>query len=370
MSNFYVNYLNYIMENFIKILLKCLSNLYGLIITIRNIFFENGWIKSKKFDIPTICVGNIAVGGTGKTPHIEYLIRLLQDRYKTAILSRGYKRKTKGYILADLTSTARTIGDEPFQYLHKFKKNMVCVDENRCEAIEFMMQLPENKKPEVVLLDDAYQHRYVESGIKILLTEYHNLFCDDNLMPLGRLREPAKEKRRANIVIVTKCPNNLSPINFRIISDKLLLKPNQNLFFTTIDYDNPYKIWDYSTIELELLSQCKHIILITGIASPKSIICELQKYCNDILCMTFRDHHDFSKKDIEKINETFAKIEKDNSIIITTEKDASRLRFCEGLSKSVIYNLYALPIKVRFIKDEQKFNNIIYNYVECNRRSL
>ncbi len=197
-------------EHFFKIhkWLYPVSWLYGAVVIIRNKLFDWGLFRSKSFDVPVICVGNLSVGGTGKTPHTEYLIKLLHDKYQVAVLSRGYKRRTQGYVLATPQSTARTIGDEPYQMYTKFPSVTLAVDENRCHGIEKLLAL---KKPavDVVLLDDAFQHRYVKPGLSILLTDYHRLFCDDALLPAGRLREPVSGKNRAQIIIVTKCPQDI-----------------------------------------------------------------------------------------------------------------------------------------------------------------
>ena len=226
-------------EHFIKIhkWLYPVSWIYGAVVVMRNKLFDWGIFRSKSFDVPVICFGNLAVGGTGKTPHTEYLIKLLHDKYQVAVLSRGYKRRTKGYVLATPQCTAKTIGDEPYQMYTKFSSVTLAVDEKRCHGIEKLLKLKE-PSTDVILLDDAFQHRHVKAGLNILLTDYHRLFCDDTLLPAGRLREPVSGKNRAQIVIVTKCPQDIKPIDYNIITKRLNLYPYQQLFFSSFRYGN------------------------------------------------------------------------------------------------------------------------------------
>jgi len=260
-----------------------ISFLYGIGVSLRNKLFDWKFLQSKSFDIPIICVGNIAVGGTGKTPHTEYLIRFLQDRYQVAVLSRGYKRHTKGYILADSESSARTIGDEPYQIKKKFPAITVAVDEKRVRGVENLLKL-NTPKVEVVLLDDAFQHRYIEAGMNIILTDYHRLFCDDALLPAGRLREPDKAKNRAQIVIVTKCPADIKPIDYNIIAKRLDLFPYQKLFFSSFLYGNLIPVFPESgntPRKLNSLKKSENILLVTGIASPVVMKEEIEKYVSN-----------------------------------------------------------------------------------------
>ena len=220
-----------------------LSWIYGLAVGVRNKLFDFGILKQKAFDLPVISVGNITVGGSGKTPHVEYLIELLKDKVKTAVLSRGYKRHTKGYILADNNSTTEDIGDEPFQMKRKFDNIYVAVDSKRRHGIERLISDNDTKDTDVVLLDDAFQHRYVKPGINILLVDYHRLIIYDNLLPAGRLREPMSGKKRADMVIITKCPKDLKPMEFRVLTKAMDLFPYQDLYFTTIDYIRLKKVF-------------------------------------------------------------------------------------------------------------------------------
>ena len=346
--------------------LRPLSWVYGLIVRARNMMFEMGILKSRAFDVPVISVGNITVGGAGKTPHVEYLIRLLMKDYRVAVLSRGYKRKSKGFILADANSTARTIGDEPYQMKRKFKEVAVAVDKNRCHGIDMLDEC--GVKPEVVLLDDAFQHRYVKPGINILLVDYHRLIIYDEMLPAGRLREPREGKNRADIVIVTKCPKMMQPIDYRVITKAMDLYPYQRLYFTTIEYGGLEPIFNGAPLKTEELGNF-NVLLLTGIASPKQMVHDLSPQCGHLQPLTFSDHHHFDSKDGQQINETFAAME-GPKCIVTTEKDATRLEDLEGLSDEVKASIYSLPITIQFLQEQQEtFNNYITDYVRKNSRN-
>ena len=347
-----------------------LSWLYGIGVGFRNQLFNIGLLKQHDYDIPIISVGNITVGGAGKTPHVEYLIRLLKDKVKVAVLSRGYKRKTHGYVLANDSSTVTDIGDEPYQMKQKYQDVHIAVDKKRVDGIAHITGDAETNDTDVILLDDAFQHRYVKPGINILLVDYHRLIIYDKLLPAGRLREPQSGKNRADIVIITKCPKDLKPMEFRVLTKAMNLYPYQSLYFTTIEYESltPLFAKEKSTIEKEALED-KHVMLITGIASPKQIIIDLKPHVKEMTTLAFSDHHLFKSKDIMKINETFNAI-KGEKIIVTTEKDATRLEQLEGLSEEVKQNLYILPIKVKFmINQEEEFNDKIIDYVRKNSRN-
>ena len=350
-----------------------LSWFYGLGVGFRNLLFEMGILKSRSFDVPVISVGNITVGGTGKTPHVEYLIRLLKNKVHVAVLSRGYKRKSKGFVLSDKNTPMRMIGDEPYQIKQKFPDITVAVDKKRTRGITKLTEEGDGKKIGVVLLDDAFQHRYVKPGINILLVDYHRLVIYDRLLPAGRLREPVKAKDRADIVIVTKCPKDLKPMEFRVITKAMKLYPYQQLFFSTHDYDAPKAVYpDLAGVDklsgLDAISS-KNILLLTGIASPEQLMHDLQELKLQITPMTFGDHHNFKRKDIEAINETFAQMQ-EPKMILTTEKDATRLTVAEGLSDEVKKNLYMLPMRIVIMQDqEEEFNNKILGYVHKNSRN-
>ena len=360
--------------DFIKIndALLPLSWLYGSAVKVRNFCFDVGILKSRAFHMPVIAVGNITVGGTGKTPHVEYLIRLLQKQFKVAMLSRGYKRKRKGFIVADSSTTARDIGDEPYQVKQKFPLVTVAVDKKRVHGIE---QLSTNDALlDVVLLDDAFQHRYVKPGINILLVDYHRLIIYDKLLPAGRLREPLNGKNRADIVIVTKCPKDLKPMEFRVIMKAMNLYPYQHLFFTTLCYEQLQPVFPGIARQEEspLTTSLKgrNVLLLTGIASPRQLLEDLTPLASSITPLTYPDHHSFRQKDIERINSTFAAMAAPR-IIVTTEKDAARLAGSNGLSDDVRSHLYTLPVRIRFMQPEQeeKFNEIITGYVLKNSRN-
>ena len=347
------------------------SWLYGLAVIIRNELFELNILKTRRFDIPVISVGNITVGGSGKTPHVEYLIRLLKDKMKVAVLSRGYKRKSRGYVLAGNNTPMREIGDEPYQMKIKFPDIRVAVDKKRCEGIDRLTTDEETKDTDVILLDDAFQHRYVQPGINILLVDYHRLIIYDKLLPAGRLREPLSGKHRADIVIITKCPDTLNPIDYRVLSKAMELYPFQQLYFTKLEYCPLEPIFDKGlSIPLTEI-RGKNVLLLTGIASPRQLETDINAYTgnNALTMLSFPDHHSFTQKDIRRINEAFAGMEAPR-MIITTEKDQARLMGIETLSDDVKDNIYALPIKVRFMLDkEETFNKKIISYVRKNSRN-
>jgi tetraacyldisaccharide 4'-kinase len=326
--------------------------LYGFITGIRNFLFDFGILKSYTFELPIIAVGNLSVGGTGKTPQIEYLIRLLSEGYNVATLSRGYKRKSEGFLLADATSNAEVLGDEPFQFYTKFKNIQVAVDANRKNGIEQL--LLQKLRPEVILLDDAYQHRKVKAGFYVLLTSYGELYCDDFMLPTGNLRESRSGAKRANVIIVTKCPSNLSLAEQNSIKNRLRIAGNQELYFTNIEYDE----FIYSEKEVRKVKDIASTdkLLLAGIANPASFFTYLQT-ANDV-CMDFPDHHHFSEKDILDIRNKSR-----NKIIITTEKDYVRL-----LGRIPADQLFYLPIKSQFLIGDEQFRKTIMNYVGTSTR--
>ena len=339
--------------NLLRKILFPFAVLYGLITSIRNFLFDKGVLKSYSFDLPIIAVGNLSVGGTGKTPQIEYLIRLLSDKYKVATLSRGYKRESEGFILAQANTTAKILGDEPFQFFEKFKNIQVAVDANRKNGIEQL--LSQNSKPEVILLDDAFQHRKVKAGFYILLTSYRDLFSDDFILPTGNLRECRSGAKRANVVIVTKCPNTLSAEKQNEIRNKLKLASNQELYFTFIAYDN-FVFGENQKININEIKESSKL-LVAGIAKPEPFFDYLQN-TNDV-CLSFPDHHHFSENDILDIKKKSI-----NRIIITTEKDYVRLQ-----GRLPAEQLFYLPIKSQFLEDEDSFRKKILNYVGTSSRN-
>jgi tetraacyldisaccharide 4'-kinase len=326
--------------------------LYDFVTRIRNLFFDTGIFKQTSFKIPVIIVGNLSAGGTGKTPQIEYLIRLLKDNLKTAVLSRGYKRKTEGFVLLNKNHSAEDVGDEPLQYFKKFKNIHVAVDANRVEGITNLIS---KNKPEVVLLDDAFQHRKVKGSLSILLTKYSDLFVDDFLLPTGNLRESSRGADRANVILVTKCPENLS----RKEQDSLKLKLgkfNKKVFFTSISYaDNILGSKEILTSELINFE----VLLITGIANPKPLTNYLKSLNVNFQHLEYADHHHFSDEEINEIRQKFHKMSS-SKIILTTEKDYVRLMY-------KIDELYYLPIETSFLnKENLAFNTVIKNHLNEN----
>ncbi|MFA9191856.1 tetraacyldisaccharide 4'-kinase [Flavobacterium sp. FZUC8N2.13] len=343
--------------NLLRKILFPFAMLYGLITAIRNFLFDKGILKSYSFDVPVIAVGNLSVGGTGKTPQIEYLIRLLSPKYKVATLSRGYKRQSEGFVLADASSNAAILGDEPFQFYQKFPNIQVAVDANRKNGIEQL--LSQSQKPEVVLLDDAFQHRKVKAGFYILLTSYGDLYSDDFMLPTGNLRESRSGAKRANLIIVTKCPVDLSIEEQNRIKRLLLCRNdkgiNQELYFSCIAYDDSIYS-ENSKIKITEI-QDENKLLLAGIAKPEPFFSYLKN--PDDVCLTFPDHHHFSENDIREII-----IKAQDSIIITTEKDYVRLK-----GSLPDEQLFYLPIQSSFLSDSENFDKTILNYVGTSTRN-
>ena len=335
---------------FLRFLLFPFALIYDLITKVRNLFFEVGFLKQTSFNLPIIVVGNLSVGGTGKTPQIEYLIRLLKVGFKTAVLSRGYNRKTSGFMMLNDTHSAEDVGDEPLQYFKKFKDIDVAVDANRVQGIS---KLITEASPDLVLLDDAFQHRKVKGSFYILLTKYNDLFTDDFLLPTGNLRESKAGAKRADIILVTKCPIDLSESSKNKIRNKLK-KYNTNVFFTTISYD--VKTSGNKSILVDDLKDFE-VLLITGIANPKPLLSFLKERNVIYKHLKFSDHHNFTDKEIEKIKKEFSGLNAAKKLILTTEKDYVRL-------ESSIENLSFLGIQTSFIEEQKLFNSIIKSHIK------
>ncbi len=345
-----------------------ISIIYGIIISIRNFCYENNIFKSKEFDIPIISIGNISVGGTGKTPHTEFLIRMLQDEFSIAVLSRGYKRKTKGFRLIEKTDTHFEAGDEPLQIKQKFPNTVVAVSESRTKGVEQLRELfPELN---LIILDDAFQHRKITPGLSILLNNYNHPIAEDHLLPLGYLREYRSSSHRAHIVIYSKCPPDLKPIERRIMSKEIDIRPYQHLFFSTLDYQNLSPVFDTSIeMPLEKMKDL-NILAVSGIAKSKSYIDFLSSKSKSLKHIAFPDHHNFTSKDIKKIEKEFSKL-KNEKIIIATEKDAIRLKSLDLFSEEIKKYVYCIPIEVRLLSSEDEeiqFNKQILSYVRNNKR--
>ncbi len=357
-------------NNLLTLLLYPFSLLYGLAVWFRNMLFDYQLIKSREFRIPIISVGNITVGGTGKTPLIEYIIGILKKDNNVATLSRGYKRKTRKFILADRDSGVREIGDEPLQIKHKFPDVHVAVDRKRVKGIQQLMgRFPDL---DVILLDDAYQHRQVKPGLSILLIDFDHPITRDRLLPAGRLREQAYERRRANIILITKCPNRLKPIERRLIVKDLKLYPFQHLFFTKLSYGNPLPVFEDAASDIgmdEIKSSKPHILMLTGIANPRLYKKHLRSISTRITDMIFPDHHAFSEKDILRITEVFEGIDGPDRYVFTTEKDAMRLKKFTHIESSLKSRLFYIPVGIEFLNEETgNFNTQILNYVRSNKR--
>ena len=335
---------------FLRFLLFPFAIIYDVVTTIRNFFFEVGVFKQTSFKVPVIVVGNLSVGGTGKTPQIEYLIRLLKDGFKTVVLSRGYKRKTEGFVLLNDTHSAEDVGDEPLQYFKKFQNIDVAVDANRVAGIS---KLITDKSPKVILLDDAFQHRKVKGSFYILLTKYDDLFTDDFLLPTGNLRESRRGARRADVILVTKCPTNLTEASKNSIIHKLK-KYNTNVFFTTISYDE-----STSGNKSVLVDDLKNyeVLLITGIANPNPLLSFLSEKNVAFKHLKFPDHHNFTDKEIGIIKKEYADLKSSKKLILTTEKDYVRL-------ESNLNELSFLGIQTSFLAEQEVFNSIIKSHIK------
>mgnify|MGYP003575882931 FL=1 len=333
------------MKNLRKILFP-LSLIYAAITSLRNFLYDKGIKKSTAFNLPVIAVGNLSVGGTGKTPMVEYLIRLLADKHDLAVLSRGYKRKSKGFYLANDATTIEEIGDEPFQYHSKFKNIHVAVNADRVEGVNnILAALP---KTNVVLLDDAFQHRKIKAGFYIMLTAYNDLFYNDLVLPAGNLRECKSGVKRANIVLVTKCPKDLSETEMRQIKSKIAID-NHKIFFSTISYHHSVT---NNSEEIPVADLKNNFIAVAGIAKPEYFYDYLKCDRND--CLTFPDHHFFSDQDLNNILQ-----KANNRKIITTEKDYMRLQNLVPKNQ-----LYYLPIEIDFVKDSVTFDMEIEKFIE------
>lgn len=348
--------------------LKPFSWIYGAGVWLRNLLFDSGLLKMARYDRPVICVGNITVGGTGKTPHTEMLLRLLMPERRVAVLSRGYKRHSRGYHLAAVDTPMHEIGDEPWQMKQKFPEAVIAVDANRRRGITRLLNDDATRDVGVVILDDAFQHRYVHAGVNILLTDYHRLFTDDCLLPAGRLREPAKAKKRADIVIVTKCPDDMKPMDYRVVQEALDLMPFQQLFYSTFRYKPLQRLFVDATnqaSQTEQLTPDTYVLLITGIALPQQMLMDMQRFTRHITPMTFADHHDFTPRDVARIEEAFTAMQGSKRLIVTTEKDAARLRLLNYLSPIVRRHIYVLPVEVEIMQGRQaEFESLILQSIK------
>ena len=341
-----------------RYLLLPITWLYGAIIWLRNRLYDKNILKSASFNFPIICVGNLATGGTGKTPMTEYLIRLLKNNYKTATLSRGYKRKTEGFAIADENTTALEIGDEPMQFHQKFPDVSIAVGEERIVAIPQLLH--ERPDTEVIILDDAFQHRQVKAGLNIILTDHANLYTRDFILPAGDLRDVRSSSKRANIIIVTKCKADLSETEKQAIIAEIDPAPGQTIYFTTIVYGRPYHLFTKEEIEIK---PDHGILLVCGIANPRPLKEHLTRLADSYDMLRYADHHIFHSNDLKDIRQQFGKISSAQKIVLTTEKDAVRLeKFEKELSD---FPVYVIPIEHQFLFNEAAlFNDQVTGFIK------
>ncbi len=347
-------------NRFLSFIFLPISLLYGWIVSLRNIFYQKGILKRTQFDIPIICIGNLSVGGAGKTPHTEYLIRLLNPYINISTLSRGYKRKTTGFIEVQVDNLAEDVGDEPLQLKRKHPDAIITVGENRVNAVtKIMASHPETQ---TILLDDAYQHLAIKAGLYIMLTEFKYPFFEDWIMPSGRLREWKEGYERSDIIIVTKCPKDEKQVDKEYFYKKIKLLPHQKVFFTYLNYLNPYYIFNGNQ-RFQLASDID-IILICGIAKPEYLIKYLESTAGKVHVMEFDDHQDFKNFHLAQLLTAYKTFESNKKVIITTEKDAIRLQQHRDFLIKNQLPIFALPIEVFFHFDEKvTFNNYIKNYL-------
>jgi tetraacyldisaccharide 4'-kinase len=348
-------------------LLLPFSFFYWIGVTVRNRLFDFRVLRSTAFGIPVISIGNITVGGTGKTPHVEMLVRMLKNDYRIAVLSRGYKRKSSGFIMASRHSLVSDIGDEPMQIKNKFPEISVAVDSDRVHGVKKLLK--SKHRPDLVVLDDAFQHRYIRPGLSIVLVDYNRPVFDDFLLPAGNLREPWKNIRRSQIVMITKCPENLSPQEMALFTQRLGLDNEQELFFTTYSYGTPEAVFpskkrkDVPTFK-QLRKSHAGILLVSGIANPQPVLQFLQNMVKVHETMFFADHHEFTSFDIHNISLRFHSIPVNQKYIIVTEKDAVKLRELdvdEQLKKVFLY----VPVEVQFLtRGEKPFYKRIDRYIK------
>lgn len=356
--------------SYLKYLLLPVSVIYGMIVWIRNWCYDLKIFKTRSCDIPVIVVGNITVGGTGKTPHVEYLVELLRKSRSVTVLSRGYKRKTKGFLKAGPGTQWTDVGDEPFQIWQKFKDIDVVVDKNRLKGIQKIHAA--GNKNGVVILDDGFQHRSLKPGLSVLLIDYNRPLSGDYYLPFGRLRESRYEFRRADIVLFTKCPETLQPIEERIRVKALNPFPYQQVFFTTLIYKTPVRMFDRTSKKgsaADFLKEYSAAVIVAGIANPSPLVKEINKYISEIQLIKYRDHYAYRGKDIEYIEQAFNQISAPKKLIVTTEKDAVRLRSLGEEIFRFSEHWYILPVGIRFLQEseQEEFNQIILNYVKKDK---
>ena len=340
-----------------------LSWLYGMVVHIRHKLFDLKILRSEEFDIPVVCIGNLTVGGTGKTPVAELLIERFSEHYRVGVLSRGYRRKTKGFVLSTPTSSARTIGDEPRQMKLKYPSVPVAVCEKRAEGIRLLRKA--HPEIELIILDDAFQHRYVEPWVNILLMDYNNPVYRDRLLPWGRLRDTRNQIHRANFVLVTKCPDDLNPLDMRIVINSLGLFPYQSLYFTRMRQGEITPL--FADRAVGKVREGDPVIAMSGIANPVPLLENLRKRFDVVAELTFDDHHTYRLSDMRRLEALFAAYP--DAVVLTTEKDAVRLTNRKKVPEAVQQRLYYVPIHVSFVADsESEFLRQLELYVRTNQK--
>ncbi len=332
--------------------------LYGIVVFLRNKFYDWEIFTSIEFSLPVICVGNITVGGTGKSPHIEYLIELLSPMYKVATLSRGYRRHSRGFRLANDQSDAREIGDEPFQFKSKYPQIDVAVAEERMTAIPQLLQLRQDTQ--IILLDDAFQHRTVRAGMNIVLTDYGRRYTKDFIMPFGLLRESRSAASRADLILITKCPDTITPQEKQALIQEINPQPHQQIYFSSIQYKQLYPLTSFGVSP----TKDTEILLVTGIANPSSLKEKLESQFKAVYSLSFKDHHYFSYDDLNEMNEAFQHLKSEHKIIVTTEKDAARLMLLKDKINELQLPFFAQSIGIELLFNEQdKFNQHILDFI-------
>ncbi|MDD3858601.1 MAG: tetraacyldisaccharide 4'-kinase [Bacteroidales bacterium] len=351
------------------ILLSPLVIIYRIAISIRNFCFDNKILKTKEYKLPIISIGNISVGGTGKTPHTEFILKMLKKEYSVAILSRGYKRKTKGFRIVEQSDSHYDAGDEPLQIKQKFPDVIVSVCESRTAGVDKLLELYPDLN--LIILDDAFQHRRISPGLSILLNNYHHPIAKDFLLPLGRLREPRSASHRAHIVIFSKCPANLKPIERRILSQEVDIMPYQYLFFSTLKYHDLRPVFSNEGNEIKI-SELKdyNVLAFTGIARSSDFADYIETNSASLRHIKYPDHYNYTQKDIMKIQDIYKTL-KSKKVIVVTEKDAVRLKSIDFFDEEIKKAVYCIPIEVELICSEEErkqFDNQIFSYVRNNKR--
>jgi len=349
-----------------KIVFSPFAAIYGAITSVRNALYDWNILKSKSFDVHTICVGNLAVGGTGKTPHVEYIVKLLSPQFKLAILSRGYKRKTSGFVKASKTSSVFEIGDEPLQYIIKNPELDVCVDANRVNGVQQILKF--STPPQVIILDDAFQHRALNSELKIVISDYSNLYIYDSLMPAGSLRESNKGIERADIIIISKMPYSATAIDVKHITKDLKPQAHQKIFFSWLKYGELKSFHNHQET-IDTLNDLfrYHVILFTGIGNPQPMVTYTKEYASTVKHIQYPDHYQFTENDLNQIKTELNDLKEENKILVTSEKDSMRLMIPALESIVSTLPLYVLPIEVDFRDKTQEFNETITDYVRTNK---